>query len=123
MLLRAAPTSTSPPLGCRSFAVTGPLAPDDNASYVVLVHGSADSLPASFTPFSRSTLCGSLRSIATSFRADSHRHHVAHVRRTKALQGLAASGHPLRVSFRATAQARSPCSCRKCVPFSALICF
>ena len=34
----------------------------------------------------------------------------------KALQGLAASGHPFRVSFRATAQARSPCSCRKCVP-------
>ncbi len=38
----------------------------------------------------------------------------------KALQGLAASGHPFRVSFRATAQARSPCSCRKCVPFAEL---
>ena len=36
----------------------------------------------------------------------------------KALQGLAASGHPFRVSFRATAQARSPCSCRKCVPLA-----
>ena len=35
----------------------------------------------------------------------------------KALQGLAASGHPFRVSLRATAQARSPCGCRKCVPF------
>ena len=38
----------------------------------------------------------------------------------KALQGLAASGHPFRVSFQATAQARSPCSCRKCVPFAEL---
>ena len=36
----------------------------------------------------------------------------------KALQGLAASGHPFRVSFRATAQAQSPCSCRKCVPLT-----
>ena len=36
----------------------------------------------------------------------------------KALQGLAASGHPFRVSLRATAQARSPCGCRKCVPFA-----
>ena len=38
----------------------------------------------------------------------------------KALQGLAASGHPFRVSLRATAQARSPCSCRKCVPLAGL---
>ena len=38
----------------------------------------------------------------------------------KALQALAASGHPFRVSFRATAQARSPCSCRKCVPLAGL---
>ena len=36
----------------------------------------------------------------------------------KALQGLAASGHPFRVSLSATPQARSPCSCRKCVPFA-----
>jgi hypothetical protein len=43
-------------------------------------------------------------------------HTTLHLR--KALQGLAASGHPFRVSFRATAQARSPCSCRKCVPLA-----
>jgi hypothetical protein len=36
----------------------------------------------------------------------------------KALQGLAASGHPFRVSLRATAQARSPSGCRKCVPLA-----
>jgi hypothetical protein len=54
--------------------------------------------------------------IGYSIRSELWARPTLHVR--KALQGLAASGHPFRVSFRATAQARSPCSCRKCVPLA-----
>jgi hypothetical protein len=100
-LRRTTAGSTPPPLGRRSFAVIGPLAPVGNASHPVSVRRLATSLPASF---SAPLAVGTLRFAsvpATRFREDSHLLTTAHVGRTKKT-GPAFPPSPFVVTFGTT---------------------
>lgn len=75
--------STSPRLGHKGFAVNGPLALLGSASYPVPVRRPAASLPASFTPSSRSDPLRFAPLAVTSSREDFHLQVDAHAGRTK----------------------------------------
>ena len=71
-------------LGHESFAALCPLALPGTASYAVLVHRPAVSLPASFTPSSRIDALRFASVAVTNSRRDFHPQVSAHAGRTKA---------------------------------------
>src|SRR5213083_2222905 len=75
-------------LGHRGFAVFGPLATLDGASYPVLVHRPAVSLPASFPRLVALTQLRFASIRMTSFRRDLHPQDSAHAGRTKSKKAL-----------------------------------
>src|SRR6202011_5948739 len=79
--------STSPCLGHDGFAVFGPLALLGSALYPVPVRRPAASLPASFTPASRSNALRFASLAVTSSREDFHLQVNAHAGRTKWTRG------------------------------------
>jgi len=75
--------STLPSFGHKGFAVFGPLALLDPDFYPVPVRRPAASLPASFTPVSRSDALRFASLAVTSSREDFHLQVGAHAGRTK----------------------------------------
>jgi hypothetical protein len=99
--------STSPCLGHESFAVTCPLALLGSAFYPVPVRRPAASLPASFTPASRSDALRFTSLAVTSSREDFHLQVNAHAGRTR--KRKAALGPPF--SIQAPAVTSGPRLC------------
>jgi hypothetical protein len=87
--------STSPRFGHESFAVHCPLALLGSASYPVPVRRPAASLPASFTPASRSDALRFASFAVTSSRQDFHLQVDAHAgRTTKSASGFLPNALP-----------------------------